>query len=414
MSRMSARQLSHCIQDGDAVILPQCCGIPNTLEQELVGRSANWSDVKIYFGMRMTDVAFNPSTTELVTWFSNSSLGSKIHAGNIGFMPMSAKQIGRLLRSVGRDRRLVSVIQIAPPDRFGFCALGVSATYMLAAIEHSDVILAQVNPRVPRTPGEAYIHIDDAAHLVEVDEPLTEYRGRDTAADPAVCRAIAERVETLIPDGSTIEVGVGSIPEAILSALRSSGKRRIRLHGTLMDGAIGLWEAGVLDNSVTGGPPIRVSEVIGTAKLFDFVDHNPAVSLCAARALFDKSPTSGERPFVAINSAIEIDLSGQVNSEFLDGLQLAGVGGSVDYINQVDQSAAGVSVLAFSSVNGRTGSSRIVRELATGVPTSIPRHAVNHVATEYGCVDLSRMTLSERRYALMGLAAPHHRGQLVE
>ena len=301
------------------------------------------------------------------------------------------------------------LIQTAPPDARGYLSLGVSVSLSLPAAREAPLVIAQVNPRMPRTRGNAWLHQSQIDVCVEVDEPLIEYPP-PVVGD--VERAIGRHVAALVPDGATVQVGVGAIPQAVLEAL--GDHRDLALHSLLVDGGIALIERGV----VTGARKrirrgrMDIAEVMGTRRLFDFVHDNPAVNMETSAFTHDPAVISGLDRFVSINSALEIDLGGQVTAESLGARQVAGIGGQFDFVLGASRAAGGVSIIALPST-GRDGAvSRIVPQLAAGAAVTTPRFLADYVVTEQGAARLRGLSDRARATALAAVAHPRYQGEL--
>jgi acyl-CoA hydrolase len=284
-------------------------------------------------------------------------------------------------------------------------AVGVA----LPAARRAPLVIAQVNPRMPRTRGNACLHRSQIDWWVEVDEPLLPYPPPPITD---VERAIGRHVAALVPDGATVQVGVGAIPQAVLEAL--GGHRDLALHSLLVDASVDLIERGVVTAAArrVHRGRLDVAEVMGTTRLFDFVHDNPLVNMEPSAWVHDPEVVARYDRFVAINSALEVDLTGQVTAESLGGRQVAGIGGQFDFVLGASRSRGGVSIIALPST-GRAGAvSRIVPRLSPGAAVTTPRFVADWVVTEYGAAHLRGRGERERAAALVAVAHPRFREEL--
>jgi acyl-CoA hydrolase len=325
------------------------------------------------------------------------------------YVPVFLSQIPQLFR----QRILpidIALVQVSPPDEHGYCSLGTSVDIARAAVDTAGYIIAQVNPRMPRTHGEGFIHFTkiDALVLHEAELPEVDY---STKVNDAI-RAIGKNVASLIDDGATLQMGIGSIPDQVLTNLY--GHRDLGIHTEMLsDGVIPLLEKGIINNrlkklntgrSVTGF-------MAGTRKLYDFVNDNPAIRVMDISYVNDTSIIRQNPRVTAINSAIEIDLTGQVCADSIGTYQFSGIGGQMDFIRGASLSEGGKPIIALPSVTSR-GLSRIVGTLKEGAGVVTTRGHVHWVVTEFGAVNLFGMNLKQRGKALISIAHPDHREQL--
>jgi acyl-CoA hydrolase len=271
-------------------------------------------------------------------------------------------------------------------------------------------VIAQVNPRMPRTLGNAFLHRSQVDCWAEADQPLLEYPPGPIGE---VERRIAAHVAGLVPDGATIQAGIGSIPQAIMEAL--AGKRDLGVHSLLVEPMLALVEAGAITNARKRLHPGRmdIGEIMGTARLFAWSHENRGINMEPSDILHDPQVVGGLGPFVSVNSALEVDLLGQVNAESVDGRQLTGIGGHFDFVLGVTRAAGGRSVIALPST-GRGGSvSRIVRRLPAGARVTTPRFLTDSVVTEYGVAELAGKEDAARARELIRIAHPAFRDALA-
>lgn len=391
------------------MVLPPGCSEALAIERELGNQRERLAGMRISSGLLLGDYAFLGDCTEYryTTWHVMAPVRQRVADGLVEFFPIRGSQVTGLFAR-GLLEPDVAVVHVSPPDARGRCSLGTSASYPLALAGMAKRVIAQVNPAMPRSVSSAYLALEDFDMVVEVDEPLLEY-GPPSIDDTS--QAIGELVCELIPDGAVLQIGIGSIPEALLSSLAASGRRGLTLWGMGVDTAVDLVQQGVFGGGA--GPAIVTAEMMGTRKLFDFAHENPQVLLAPFERVLDPREMASEGAFISVNSAVEIDLSGQVNSEFLGGKQLSGIGGGFDFITGGLLSEHGRSVIALTAEAAGGRFSRIVPRLSPEAPVSVPRHCVQTVVTEYGVAHLDGLSLRERAAALIGIASPRFRDELT-
>jgi acyl-CoA hydrolase len=304
----------------------------------------------------------------------------------------------------------VALVQVSPPDVHGYCSLGTSVDIARAAVDTARVVIAQVNPRMPRTHGESFIHIEKITAMVfqEAELPVMDY-----AADANdIVRKIGYHVASLVEDGSTLQLGIGSIPDQVLKNLE--GHKNLGLHTEMFsDGVIELINSGVIDNSLkklNRGRSVTAF-MAGTRNLYDFVDDNPAVRVMDISYVNDTSVIRQNPKVAAINSAIELDLTGQVCADSIGTYQFSGIGGQMDFMRGASLSEGGKPIIALPSQTNK-GISRIVPFLKEGAGVVTTRGHVHWVVTEYGIVNLFGKNLRQRAEALTEISHPDHREML--
>ena len=302
------------------------------------------------------------------------------------------------------------LLNLSPPDEHGYCSLGTSIDATLAALEVAPIKIAQINPQMPRTLGDGFVHISRLTHIVPVDEPLLE------ACPPALTEVqhrIGRHLADLIPDGATLQLGIGGIPDAVLCKLK--GHRDLGIHSEVVsDGILPLVEAGVITGArknVNRGK-IVATFLNGTRRLFDFVDNNPMVEMRPSDYTNDTRLIRRLDNMVAINSAIEIDLTGQICAESIGSSIYSGVGGQMDFLRGAALSVGGKPIIALAATAKGDTVSRIVPTLSPGAGVTTTRAHVHYVATEYGVANLHGLDLAERAKALIALAHPAFRDEL--
>lgn len=397
---------------GMKVLMPPACGEPVALVAEICRQAARLRDLTLMGGIHLGDYPFaRPETAPLkfATWHMSPRLEDARQRGRVEFVPARYFDVAATFNRGGPWAPDCVLVHCAPPDRRGYLSLGVAVGVALPAARQAPLVLAQVNPRMPRTLGNAYLHRSQIDAWVEVDEPLLEY---PPPAITDVERAIGRQVAALIPDGATVQVGVGAIPQAVLEAL--ADRRQLALHSLLVDASVALVERGVVTNAgkrVHRGR-MDVAEAMGTRRLFAFVHDNPVVNMESSEWVHDPHVVAQLDRFVAINSGLEVDLTGQVTAESLGSRQVAGIGGQFDFALGASRSRGGASILALPAT-GRDGAvSRIVPRLTSGAAVTTPRFLADWVVTEYGAARLWGRGERERAAALRGVAHPRFREEL--
>jgi 4-hydroxybutyrate CoA-transferase len=379
---------------------------PIVLLEALAERASATPSVTLLGGMFIDGYrALSPhlgNAIRLETWFMPLTLLGDVGMGpDVDFLPMTWTQVCRYVETLEID---VCLVMVSPADENGYYSLGISSSLNSFLVKRSRVVIAQVNDEMPYTLGDSLVHETQIDFIVEHSSPLPPYPLRPPGELDAV---IGRYVASLIPDGAMLQCGVGTIPEAVARRLAEEGRSGLRITGMLTDAGRGLVEAGCC---VPDGPAIVVGEVCGSPDLYRWVDRNPA--MVAKDGLHTHSLQAlAEYPiFVSVNSTLEVDLFGQVNSEVLRSGQAGGIGGSVDFMMGA-MFADNRSVVALPSITSR-GVSRIVPSITKGLVTA-PRTLVQFVVTEFGVADLRFLSASRRAEALANLSHPDHREQLL-
>lgn len=342
--------------------------------------------------------------------FVGANVREAVAAGEADYIPIFLSEVPALFRQ-GRMPLDAAMIQVSPPDRHGFCTLGVSVDATRAAVQAARVIIAEINPQMPRTHGDGLIHVSDIDWAVEVDYPVAEHQ---PAALGPVEREIGQHVAALVENGATLQLGIGSIPDAVLAAL--TGHADLGIHSEMFsDGVIDLVERGVVTGAQKRVHPGKLvaSFLLGTRRLYDFVDDNPQVAMLGVDYVNDTSVIRRNPRVTAINSAIEVDVTGQVVADSIGTRLYSGVGGQMDFIRGASLSPGGKPIIAMPATT-RTGASRIVSLIKPGAGVVTTRAHVHFVVTEFGAADLHGRSLRERARALIGIAHPDHRETLEQ
>jgi acetyl-CoA hydrolase len=305
----------------------------------------------------------------------------------------------------------VAMIHVSPPDEHGFCSYGVGVDATKTAVEHAATVVALVNQQMPRALGDSFVHVSKLTHVVETDEPVLELPMAGEVSE--VARRIGENVASLIPDGATLQMGIGEIPDAVLLFLKN--RKHLGVHTEMFsDGLVELFEAGVITNErkTLHRGKIVTSFVIGTRRAFDFVDNNPFMEFHPNEYVNDPFVIARNDAMVAINSALSIDLTGQVCADSIGARIYSGFGGQVDFIRGAAHSRGGLPIIAMPSTAKGGTVSRIVDTLLPGSGVVTTRADVHYVVTEHGVADLFGRSLRERARQLIDLAYPQFRDEL--
>lgn len=411
--KMSAAAAAVRIKSGDRVVVGHACGEPVALVEAMVARAPELENVEVVHMVAMGQAKYAQPGMERSfrhnALFVGASTRKAVGEKRADYTPCFFSEIPRLFR----DRILpvsVALIQVTPPDEAGFCSYGVSVDYTKVAADCADLVIAQVNRLLPRTGGAA-IHVSDIDCLVEEDRPLIELKPPDIGDTE---KAIGEHAAALIPDGATLQLGIGAIPDAVLLFLRD--KKDLGIHSEMFsDGVVVLAEAGVITNAKKTVNPgkFMATFLMGTRKLYDFVHNNPAVELHPVDKINDPYIIGQHANMVSVNSALQVDLMGQVNAEMIGTRQFSGIGGQVDFVRGASRSPGGKSIIALPSTAAGGAISRIAIELDRGAGVSTSRNDVHYIVTEHGVAELRGKSLRQRAHALIAVSHPAFRDQLT-
>jgi acyl-CoA hydrolase/GNAT superfamily N-acetyltransferase len=404
------------IKRGSRVFIGTGCGEPQHLIRAMV-KDEQLQDIMIYQMLSSTLSQFvdDESFTRrfsLKLFFISQSMRKAAFEGKIDYIPEYLSQIPRLFAShrIGLDAALV---QVSPPDKFGYCSLGVSVDITRPAVEHSPVVIAQVNPKMPRTWGDSFVHLDDIDWLVPWEEPLVE--ALPNIKDNEIARRIGLYVSQLVDDGATLQIGFGHLPFAILKYL--DGKKDLGIHTQLItDGLLPLFEKNVITNKKKTLLPGRVvtSLCMGSEKIYNFVDNNPIFYFRSSEFVNDPTVIARNDNLISISSALEVDITGQVCSDSMGYLFYSGIGDQVDFLRGSAMSKGGFSIIALPSTAQKGIVSRIVPHLSEGAGVATTRGDVNFVITEYGIAELKGKGIYQRVMELAQIAHPKFREELIE
>jgi len=401
------------LRAGMKVLVAPGSGDPSALIAEIMRQADRLAPLTLMGGLRLDDFAFaSPAYAgkiRFATWHMSPRLAEAEARGDVDFVPARYFDTVTLFSAGGAWATDAVLVHTAPPDRGGHLSLGVSVSYALPAARRAPLVIAQVNPRMPRTLGNAFLHRSQVDAWTAVDHPLLEYPPTPVGD---VERRIAGHVADLIPDGATVQVGVGSIPQAVMEAL--AGKKDLGIHSLLVDHMLPLVRSGVITNARKRLHPGRmdVGEIMGTAALFEWSHENPLVNMEPSDVVHDPHVIAALGDFVSVNSALEVDLLGQVNAESVDGRQITGIGGQFDFVLGAARAAGGRSIIALPASAARGTRSRIVARLGAGARVTTPRFLSDYVVTEHGVAALRGASDAGRARALLRIADPAFRDAL--
>ncbi len=412
MRTVSAQEAVAVVKPGDRVFVHSVAAAPRVLLEALTARSAELRVVEVI--SLHTEGTAPYAAPEMARSFRVNSLfvghnvRQAVQEGRADYLPVFLSEVPRLFRS-GILPLDVALVQVSPPDRHGFCSLGVSVDVSRAAVQMAKTVIAQVNARMPRTHGDGLIHEESIDFAVAVDEPVPELP-HHVPSDTEI--AIGAHCADLVEDGATLQIGIGAIPDTTLAAL--SGHHRLGIHTEMLsDGVVDLVEKGVVTGEMKRIHPGKIVAgfALGTRRLYDFLDDNPQVALLDMAYVNDVEVIRRNPKVTAINGAMEVDLTGQVCADSIGDQLYSGVGGQMDFIRAASLSEGGKPIIALPSTTPQ-GESRIVSYLKTGAGVVTTRAHVHFVVTEHGIADLYGKNLRQRAAALIGIAAPRHRDAL--
>ncbi len=413
--RTSAAKAMECVKSGDRVVFAHACGEPLELVDALVARAAELEHVEINHMVAMGKGEY--CKPELARSFFHKSLfvgatsREAVKDGRGDYIPVFFHEIPRLFCE-GYLTPDVVLIHVSPPDAHGFCSFGVSVDYTKPAAEVATTVVAQVNPNMPRTHGDSFIHISEIDLIVESEQEIIELQPPRIGP---VEEAIGKHIAGLVDDGSCLQLGIGGIPDAVLLFLHE--KNDLGIHSEMFsEGVVDLYNEGVITNrnKTINRDKMVANFLMGTRRLYDFVDDNPAVNMFPVNYVNDPYVIGQNDRVVAINSAIQVDLMGQVVADSMGAVQFTGIGGQVDFVRGAARSRDGKAIIALPATAKKGTVSRIVAALEPGTAVTTMRADVDYIVTEQGVTHLRGMGLRERAEALIGIADPAFRDQIRE
>jgi len=403
------------IKNGSRVFVGTGCGEPQALIRAMV-QDLSIQDIVIYQMLSSTFSEFIDQKSfqnrfSLKLFFISQQMRQAAFEGKIDYIPIYLSQIPEIFKSrqIGLE---VALVQVSPPDKFGFCSLGISVDITLSGMKNADLVIAQINPQMPRTWGDSFVHVDDLDYLVEVDEPLV--KNTYVTKNQEIVERISNYVSQLVDDGSTLQVGFGHLPDAILPYL--FGKRDLGIHTQVItDGFLPLLKDKVITNRKKSYLPDRVvaSLCMGSETLYRYVDNNPMFYFRSSEFVNDPNVIARNDNLISISSALEVDLTGQICTDSKNYLFYSGIGDQVDFIRGSSMSKGGFSIIALPSTAQEGNVSRIVAQLSEGAGVATTRGDVDIVVTEYGIAELHGKGIYQRVMELAQIAHPNFREKLI-
>lgn len=401
------------IKPKDRIIFAHACGEPSYLVDKLVELKENFRDVEIVHMVPMGSAEYcNEDNKKYFTHnalFAGGATKEAIKSGRADFTPVFFHEVPKMIRTTMPIN--VALVQVSRPDEHGYVSLGVSVDYTKAAVEVADITIAQVNKYMPRTHGESFVHISEIDYFVEYDEPIHTLKSPKIGE---IEKEIGKYCASLINDGDTLQLGIGAIPDAVLSFL--TDKKDLGIHSEMFsDGVLNLVEKGVINNSkkTTNKDKMVVTFLMGSEKLYEYVNDNPSIKIMPVDYVNNPVEIMKEDNIVCINSCVQVDLMGQVCSESIGATQISGVGGQVDFIRGAAMAKNGRSIIAMPSTV-KSKISKIVTKLDDYSAVTTSRNDIDYIVTEYGVASLKGKTLRERSKALIKIAHPDFREELIK
>ncbi len=412
MNTQTAEDAVKEIRSGSRIFVHSVAAAPQQLIEAVTARANELREVEfVHLHTEGGAPYADPQYAEqfrVNAFFVGGNIRDAVNHARADYIPVFLSEIPALFRQnvLPVD---VALISVSPPDKHGFCSLGTSVDISRAAVDCAKLVIAQINPNMPRTLGDALLHVSEIDHMVAVNDPIPEVPVPNlNEADVAIGKYVAE----LIDDGATLQMGIGSIPNAVLASL--GNHKDLGIHTEMFsDGVIDLVEKGIVTGSKKAKHPGKIVAgfVMGTRRLYDFIDDNPQVLMLDIGYVNDTSVIRRNPKVTAINSAIEVDLTGQVCADSIGTLQFSGVGGQMDFIRGASLSDGGKPIIALPSVTSR-GESKIVPFLKQGAGVVTTRAHVHYIVTEHGVAYLYGKNLRQRAWALIEIAHPSHREAL--
>ena len=413
-AKVVAGEAVKAIEPGNRVIIPLGCGEPETILEAMVEDRERLRNVEIVGGLMRNYKFLEPGMDESFhyrTWQCAPPI-AKLMGKTVYYMPIRQGDVPNVFAVDGPFPIDVAVVHVSPPDRHGFYSLGVSMSHSWPTALTAKTVIAEVNEQMPRVLGNCFLHTSQIDFLVESSRALVEFPTGESAGE--LEKTVAAYVADLIPDGATLQIGIGGIPSAVVDSI--SEKRGIKIFGMGVDSIADLVDRGVINCGLSdsGLPPIVAGEFLGTKKLFDFIDENPMVEGRSTLNSLNSKIIASIKNFISIQSAIEVDVYGQVNVETVRGKQFSAIGGSHDFLQGAYQAEGGKSILAMTSTAAGGKVSRVVSNFVSGTAVAHPRHSVDYFVTEYGVAYLRGRTMEERAKQIINIAHPDFREGLRE
>lgn len=418
---VSADEAVKAIKSGDKVVVQPGCAAPLELIRSMVKRKDELFDVEIYHILVVGDLPYTKPGMEKhfkhKAFFIGGNTRKAVNEGRAEFIPIFLSEVTLLFKK-GIIKPNIALINVSPPDEHGFCSYGIDVGNIKTPAEKSDIIIAQINDQMPRGLGNSFIHVNKIDLIVEHSEPLMELPQIDPHATPETLKIyddIGKHVSEIIEDGATLQMGIGAIPDAVLKYLKD--RKNLGIHTEMFsDGIIELVEEGIIngEEKTLHHGKIIAGFVLGTKRSYNFLDNNPIIEFHPQEYVNDPFVIAQNKKMVAINSAIEVDLTGQVCSDSIGTKFYSGIGGQVDFIRGAAHSDGGKPIIALPSATKDLKISRIVPTLKPGAGVVTSRGDVHYIITEYGRANLFGKSVQERARALISIAHPQFRDELTK
>jgi len=414
MEIVSAGEAVSYIQSRQHIFIHTAAAAPQQLIKALTKRHKELRNVQIFHLHTEGDAPYTQpdykSSFKTHVFFTAKNVRAAMKTGEADYIPVFLSEVPNLFHR-GIVKLDSALIQVSPPDKHGYCSLGISVDTSRAAIINAKTVIAQINPSMPRTHGDGLIHKSEIDYAIEVDDPIPEHHPAELSD---VELKIGRHCAGLIENGATLQMGIGNIPDAVLASLEDH--KNLGVHTEMFsDGLIPLIESGVVNNSLKRIHPGKVvsSFAMGTRTLYEFMDDNPLIQMLDCSYVNDTAVICRNPRVTAINSAIEIDLTGQVCADSIGTYQYSGVGGQMDFIRGASLSEGGKPIIALPSTTAN-GQSKIVPFLKQGAGVVTTRAHVHYIVTEYGVANLYGQSLRRRARSLIEISHPDHREELVK
>jgi 4-hydroxybutyrate CoA-transferase len=412
---VTAEEAVKNIKSGDRVVIGHACGEPKVVVDAMVKNKDAYKDVEIVHMVSMGKSEY--ASPEMAPHFRHNSIfvgattRETVAEGRGDFTPCFFSEVPGLFKK-GTLPVDVAIVQLSSPDEHGYCSFGVSNDYTKPAAEAARIVIAELNDKMPRTMGDSFMHVSDIDYIVETSYDIIQLQPPKIGE---VEKAIGENCAKLVEDGSTLQLGIGAIPDAVLLFLKD--KKDLGIHSEMIsDGVVELIESGVVTNNLKTLYPGKtvVTFLMGTKRLYDYVNNNPSVIMYSVDYVNNPVVISQNYKMVSINSCIQVDFMGQVAADTIGLKQFSGVGGQVDFVRGAAMADGGKSIIAMPSTASKGKVSRIVPLLDEGAAVTTSRNDIHYVVTEYGIAELKGRTLKERARSLINIAHPDFRPELIE
>ncbi|MCK9295243.1 MAG: hypothetical protein M0P70_09160 [Desulfobulbaceae bacterium] len=411
--KISPEDLTKIIQPGSRIFIGTGCSEPTILTSQLVSHKHHFTDCEILHFLTLSDNKFfdseEPSPFRHQALFVGKSIRQAVNEGKADYIPISLSDIPKLVKS-GRLRIDVALLQVSPPGKFGFCSLGINVDINHTVFACAKIVIAQINPLMPRTSGDSFVPFADIDYYVEHEAPLLEF---SYPPPDKVTEKISSYCARLIENGSTLQLGIGAIPNAVLRHLGDKSDLAI-FSEVLSDSVIDLIESGNVNCRQNIHPHVMISFVIGTKRLYDYVNGNPFIEFHPVSRINNLANIAANSKMVSINAALSVCLTGQINSDSIGAHFYSGVGGQLDFTRGAALSEGGKPIICLPSLTKDGQKSRIVATLEPGSGVVVPRSDVHYVVTEWGVAYLHGKCIRERVMLMIGIAHPKFRMELLE